>query len=52
MAPINPIKLLLLKISNPRHEIEPQQMAQRKDNLGVAMGVRRMLTDFEDRIVF
>lgn len=48
---INPIKLLIFQIPNTGHEIESQQMTERKDNLGVAMSIGRMLTNFENRIV-
>ncbi len=49
--PINPIQLLILEIPDTRHKVEPQQVTQGKDILGEAEGIRRMLPNFQNRVV-
>ena len=42
---------MVLEISNPKHRVKPEQMTERKDNLGVAACVSSVLPNLENRIV-
>src|SRR6476646_2340509 len=49
---VNPIQLLVLEVPDTRHKVEPQQVTEGKDILGNAVGIRRMLTNLQNRVVF
>lgn len=46
------VELLILEIADPGHEVIPQQIAQCKDDLGVAVGIGGMFADLQDGVVF
>ena len=50
--PVHAIQLLVFEVPDTRHKIEAQQVTQGKDDLGVAVGIRRMLANLQNRVVF
>jgi hypothetical protein len=51
-AAINRAQHLVGKVLQPRHELDPEQGAQPEEVLGEAVGVRGMLADRQDGVVF
>jgi len=46
------VELLIFKIADSGHEVIAQQVTQGKHNSSITVSIRRVLTDFQDRIVF
>src|SRR2546422_4981410 len=49
---VQAIQLLVFEVTDARHKIKAQQVTQGKNDLGVAVGIRGMLADLQNRVVF
>src|SRR5215510_5047737 len=47
---VKAVPLLVFEVPDARHKIEAQQVTQGKDDLSVAVGIRRMLANLQNRI--